>query len=34
MIWKTVKDDLPPLKAAVLKALELPPANPKGPSFG
>ena len=34
MIWKTVKDDLPSLKTAVLKALELPPANPKGPSLG
>jgi len=29
-IWNAVTDDLPPLKAAVLKALNWPPANPEG----
>ena len=33
-IWSAVTDDLPPLKAAVLRALQSPPANPKGPSLG
>lgn len=31
VIFKTVKDDLPPLKAAVLRALPLLPENPKRP---
>jgi len=34
VVWKTVRDDLPPLKAAVLRALNAPPANPKGPTRG
>lgn len=34
VIWKTVRDDLPPLKAAVLRALTTPPAGPQGPSPG
>ena len=34
VVWKTVRDDLPPLKAAVLRALNAPPANPKGPTPG
>jgi uncharacterized protein with HEPN domain len=33
-VWGTIKDDLPPLKAAVLRALSLPSANQKGPSPG
>jgi uncharacterized protein with HEPN domain len=33
-IWKTVTDDLPPLKSAIQGALEQPPANPKGPPPG
>ena len=34
VIWKTVRADLPPLKAAVLRALNPPAANPAGPSPG
>ena len=34
VVWKTVRDDLPLLKAAVLRALAPPPPNPKGPTFG
>jgi uncharacterized protein with HEPN domain len=34
VVWKTVRDDLQPLKAAVLRALNAPPANPKGPTEG
>ena len=34
VVWKTVRDDLPPLEAAVLRALNAPPANPKGPTPG
>lgn len=30
-VWRTVTDDLPPLKVAVVRALGPPPANPKGP---
>jgi uncharacterized protein with HEPN domain len=30
-IWKAVTDDIPPLKAAVQRALKLPPADQKGP---
>jgi uncharacterized protein with HEPN domain len=33
VIWKTVRDDLPPLRAAVSCALSAPPADPKGPSL-
>ena len=33
-IWSAVTDDLPPLKAAVLRALQSPHVNPKGPSLG
>jgi uncharacterized protein with HEPN domain len=29
-IWNAVADDLPPLKAAVLRALNCPPAKPEG----
>jgi uncharacterized protein with HEPN domain len=31
VIWKTVKSDLPPLKAAVLRALNPQATNPGGP---
>ena len=31
IIWQTITDDLPPLKAAVLKALQSPQANPSAP---
>jgi uncharacterized protein with HEPN domain len=31
-IWKTVQTDLPPLKAAILRATRPPPSNPVGPS--
>jgi uncharacterized protein with HEPN domain len=31
VIFKTIRDDLPPLKAAVLRALLPSSANPKGP---
>jgi uncharacterized protein with HEPN domain len=34
IIWRTVTDDLPPLKAAMLKALPPRPANPGGASPG
>ncbi len=35
MIWKVYADDLPPLKAAVLRTLNAPPQNnPKGPPLG
>ena len=33
-VWNTITDDLPPLKNAVLRALALPPLNPKSPSPG
>jgi uncharacterized protein with HEPN domain len=33
-IWNAVTDDLPPLKAAVLRILDWPPASPKGHSRG
>ena len=29
IVWNTVKDELPPVKAAVLRALNPPPAPPK-----
>lgn len=29
-IWKTIKDDLPPLQASVRKAMTPPPLAPKG----
>lgn len=32
--WATIRNDLPPLKAAVLRALTPPSASPKGPSLG
>ncbi|MBI4904314.1 MAG: DUF86 domain-containing protein [Acidobacteria bacterium] len=32
VIWKTVQSDLPPLKAAVLRALDPLASNPGGPS--
>lgn len=31
-IWRATTDDLPPLKAAALRALTPPPANPKEPA--
>ena len=34
VIWKTVRDDLPPLRAAVLRALNAPAGNGGGPSLG
>jgi uncharacterized protein with HEPN domain len=34
VVWETVKDDLPPLRAAALRALSPPSFNPKGPSLG
>ena len=34
IIWQTITDDLPPLKAAVLRALTGPPGDPCGPSPG
>jgi uncharacterized protein with HEPN domain len=35
IIWRTITDDLPPLKAAVQRALEPPPtAGPKVPTRG
>jgi uncharacterized protein with HEPN domain len=33
-IWKTVTDDLPPLKTAIQRALGQPPADPGGPTPG
>jgi uncharacterized protein with HEPN domain len=33
-IWNAVTDDLPPLKAAVLRILDWPPPSPKGHSRG
>jgi uncharacterized protein with HEPN domain len=33
-VWDTMTDDLPPLRAAVLRALVPPPVNPKDPSLG
>jgi hypothetical protein len=32
IVWDTVKDELPPVKAAVLRALNPPPASPKSPT--
>ena len=32
VLWKTVRDDLPPLKIAVLRALAPHPANPNAPT--
>jgi uncharacterized protein with HEPN domain len=34
IVWDTVKDELPPVKAAVLRALNPPPASPKSPTAG
>jgi len=34
VIWETVRADLPPLKAAVLRALNLRRSAPAGPSPG
>ena len=31
VVWKTVRDDLPPLKAAVLRALAVTSEDPTGP---
>jgi uncharacterized protein with HEPN domain len=33
-VWNTVVDDLPPLRAGVLRALTPPPAYPKGSALG
>jgi uncharacterized protein with HEPN domain len=33
-VWGTIKDVLPPLKAAGLRALTPPSASPKGPPLG
>jgi uncharacterized protein with HEPN domain len=32
IVWDTVKDELPPVKAAVLRALNPPPASSKSPT--
>lgn len=32
IVWNTVKDELPPMKAAVLRALNPPSASPKFPT--
>jgi uncharacterized protein with HEPN domain len=34
VVWDTVKDELPPVKAAVLRALNPPPASPETPTVG
>jgi len=34
VVWDTVKDELPPVKAAVLRALNPPPASSKSPTLG
>lgn len=34
IVWNTLKDELPPVKAAVLRALNLPPTSPKSPTQG
>ena len=34
VVWDTVKDELPPVKAAVLRALNPPPASPASPTLG
>ena len=34
IVWDTVKDELPPAKTAVLRALNPPPASPKSPTLG
>jgi uncharacterized protein with HEPN domain len=34
IVWDTVKDELPPVRAAVLRALNAPPASPKTPTVG
>jgi uncharacterized protein with HEPN domain len=34
LVWDTVKDELPPVKAAVLRALKRPSAPPKSPTSG
>lgn len=34
IVWDTIKDELPPVKAAVLRALNPPPASPKSPTLG
>jgi len=33
-VWNTAQDDVPALKAAVLRALHPPAAKPQGPSLG
>jgi uncharacterized protein with HEPN domain len=32
VVWDTVKDELPPVKSAVLRALNPPPASPRAPT--
>ncbi len=32
VVWKTVRDDLPPLRAAVMRTLALPVADPAEPA--
>jgi hypothetical protein len=34
IVWDTVKDELPPVKTAVLRALNAPPASPESPNLG
>jgi uncharacterized protein with HEPN domain len=34
VVWDTIKDELPPAKAAVLRALNPPPGSPKSPNLG
>jgi uncharacterized protein with HEPN domain len=34
VVWDTVKDELPPVKAAVLRALNLPSASRESPTAG
>ena len=34
IVWDTVKVELPPMKAAVLRALNPPPASPRSPILG
>jgi uncharacterized protein with HEPN domain len=34
IVWDTVKDELPPVKTAVLRALNPPAASPESPNLG
>jgi len=34
IVWNTIKEELPPMRAAVVKALSAPPQSPPAPALG